>query len=136
MKVAAVNHRKPDRCAFQRFGCVQPAETSPDEHHAMRGRCRHTRASPFACRGLACRNRDAVSWPYISWVVYHARGALPGGKPLPYGRGSVTVALISQGLLSRDRQGAVAVSQESPKRLSTPRHRARSEEFRQQVRLL
>src|ERR1022692_4154544 len=80
MKVAAVNHRKPDRCAFQRFGCVQPAETSPDEHHAMRGRCRHTRASPFACRGLACRNRDAVSWPYISWVVYHARGALPGGN--------------------------------------------------------
>jgi hypothetical protein len=44
------------------------------------------------------------------------------GKPLPYGRGSATVALISQGLPSRDRQGAVFVSQESPNRLST--HRA------------
>ena len=41
------------------------------------------------------------------------------GKPLPYGRGSATAALISQGLPSRDRQGAVFVSQESPKWLST-----------------
>ena len=42
------------------------------------------------------------------------------GKPLPYGRGSATVALISQGLPSRDRQGAGFVSQESPKWLSAP----------------
>src|ERR1035438_4419784 len=41
------------------------------------------------------------------------------GKPLPYGRGSATVALISQGLPSHDSQGAVFVSQESPKWLST-----------------
>jgi hypothetical protein len=41
------------------------------------------------------------------------------GKPLPDGRGSVAVALISQGLPSRDRQGAVFVSKESPKWLST-----------------
>jgi hypothetical protein len=33
------------------------------------------------------------------------------GKPLPDGRGSVTVALIVRGLLSRDRQGAVSFHQ-------------------------
>jgi hypothetical protein len=53
-----------------------------------------------------------------------ARGCLTVlGKPLPDGRGSVTVALISQGLLSRDRQGAVSVNRKSPNRLSTSRTR-------------
>ena len=33
------------------------------------------------------------------------------GKPLPDGRGSVVVALTSQGLPSRDRQGAVSGNQ-------------------------
>jgi hypothetical protein len=33
------------------------------------------------------------------------------GKPLPDGRGSVTVAFILRGLLSRDRQGAVSFYQ-------------------------
>ena len=41
------------------------------------------------------------------------------GETAPDGRGSVTVALISKGLLSRDRQGAVSVNQDSPIRLST-----------------
>src|ERR1022692_3369751 len=54
------------------------------------------------------------------WLTHDTGSLTVLGKPLPYGRGSVTVALISQGLLSRNRQGAVAVSQESPKRLSTP----------------
>ena len=33
------------------------------------------------------------------------------GKPLPYGRGTVIVALTSQGLTSRDRKGAVSSNQ-------------------------
>ena len=51
--------------------------------------------------------------------IFITFGGPQGHGALPYGRGSATVALISQGLPSRDRQGAVFVSQESPKWLST-----------------
>src|SRR6202167_569333 len=54
------------------------------------------------------------------------------GEPLPDGCGSVTFALISQGLPSRDRQGAVPFSRKSPK----PAKRAILAALRRPPRLL